>query len=319
MSALDTSPESVAAMIAELRKRKIVHRQNNDDGEPYSTHSYDAGPVNKDGPDAADLLAALSAERDALTERCERAERERDEARAISVGHFTTTTERAQQITALESDLAAARATIAEAETRESNLRDASIRSGNEISHLRATIARLKREKAEAPSTDAVVMREAAAKYVEDRQYPYNDLLARGIRRLPLPPSPTADALRVARRGIYFASKTKHANKWKALRQAGVPINSTWIDEAGEGESMDLNDLWMRCIHEASTASALVLYREPDDVLKGGWIELGAALSNGVPVHAIGCEGFTVAHHEGIAHHASVADALATIRKTKEA
>ena len=64
MSALDTSPESVAAMIAELRKRKIVHRQNNDDGEPYSTHSYDAGPVNKDGPDAADLLAALSAERD---------------------------------------------------------------------------------------------------------------------------------------------------------------------------------------------------------------------------------------------------------------
>ena len=220
------------------------------------------------------------------------------------------------------------------------------------IDHANAILSALRL--AEQPPTDAAGMRERAAKYVEDRQYPYNGLLARGIRRLPLPPSPTAmeqsildadklppegmaknmaelmshleappsptaDALRVARRGIYFASKTKHANKWKALRQAGVPINSTWIDEAGEGESMDLNDLWMRCIHEASTASALVLYREPDDVLKGGWIELGAALSNGVPVHAIGCEGFTVAHHEGIAHHASVADALATIRKTKEA
>ena len=32
---------------------------------------------------------------------------------------------------------------------------------------------------------------------------------------------------------IYTASKTKHADKWRALRSAGYPIISTWIDEAG--------------------------------------------------------------------------------------
>ena len=137
------------------------------------------------------------------------------------------------------------RAIIAEAETRESNLRDASIRSGNEISELRATIARLTREKAEAPPTDAAGMREMAAKFAQqwledwghdlaatrdsyrdatisgkhngrtiakelaknaahnfdERASAVHDcgaLLAKDIRTLPLPPSPTADALRAA-------------------------------------------------------------------------------------------------------------------------
>jgi hypothetical protein len=67
-----------------------------------------------------------------------------------------------------------------------------------------------------------------------------------------------------------------------------MPICATWIDEAGEGESASLEDLARRCIQEATTASALVLYSEPDDVLKGGLIEVGAALAAGVPVHSVG-------------------------------
>lgn len=39
----------------------------------------------------------------------------------------------------------------------------------------------------------------------------------------------------VHRETIYFASKTRHAPRWRALRDAGVPTASTWIDEAGEG------------------------------------------------------------------------------------
>lgn len=35
---------------------------------------------------------------------------------------------------------------------------------------------------------------------------------------------------------IYTASKTRHADKWRHLRdEIGLPINSTWIDEAGAG------------------------------------------------------------------------------------
>ncbi|UIK04874.1 hypothetical protein [Neorhizobium galegae] len=129
----------------------------------------------------------------------------------------------------------------------------------------------------------------------------------------PLPSQPfgTAPPPQSHRRGIYIASKTKHADRWRRLREAGFPIISTWIDEAGAGESGDLSDLWRRCILEASTASALVLYREPADVLKGGWVELGAALACGVPVFAVGIEEFTIAKNKRIRHFATLHAALA--------
>jgi len=107
--------------------------------------------------------------------------------------------------------------------------------------------------------------------------------------------------------GIYIASKVAHAVKWRDLRDVeGEPIISTWIDEAGVGESASLKDLWHRCVHEASNAAALIIYREPGEILKGAWVELGAALANGVPVFAVGIEEFTVANHVGITHCADL-------------
>jgi len=109
---------------------------------------------------------------------------------------------------------------------------------------------------------------------------------------------------------IYIASKTKHAALWRDLRAAGAPIISTWIDEAGEGESADLNDLWKRCITESTECDFLICYREPNDVLKGAWVEIGAALATGIPVLAIGLEEFTIAKYERIQHFPSLADAF---------
>ncbi len=117
------------------------------------------------------------------------------------------------------------------------------------------------------------------------------------------------------RQGIYIASKTKHARRWRYLRdKIGEPIISTWIDEAGEGESADLDDLWRRCIGEASSCALLIVYREKDEVLKGGWIELGAALASNVPVYAIGLEEFTVAKYRGIRHFPDMKSAIAASR-----
>lgn len=87
---------------------------------------------------------------------------------------------------------------------------------------------------------------------------------------------------------IYTASKTTHAWRWRALRDTGVPINSTWIDEAGVGETVDFRDLWARCVGEAAGADALVLYVEPGETLKGALVEVGAALASGVPVYVVG-------------------------------
>ncbi|NNU70397.1 hypothetical protein G9X67_34670 [Rhizobium sp. WYCCWR 11152] len=117
------------------------------------------------------------------------------------------------------------------------------------------------------------------------------------------------------RKGIYIASKTKHAQRWRFLRDyIGEPIISTWIYEAGAGESGDLADLWRRCILEASTAQLLILYREPDEVLKGAWIELGAALASGVPVFAVGIEEFTISQDARIRHFHDMKSAIAASR-----
>lgn len=113
---------------------------------------------------------------------------------------------------------------------------------------------------------------------------------------------------------IYIASKTKHARVWKSLRASGIPIISTWIDEAGPGETEDFGDLWERCINEAKTATALLAYREsPEDILKGAFVEIGAALASGVPVFAVGLGGLSFMNHRLVTECKDVADALCQI------
>lgn len=97
--------------------------------------------------------------------------------------------------------------------------------------------------------------------------------------------------------GIYIASKVRHADRWKALRQGGVPVISTWIDEAGEGETASYADLWIRCISECRACSALIAYIEEGEVFKGGFIEIGAALSAGRPVFVVGPVPGSFVHH----------------------
>jgi hypothetical protein len=96
---------------------------------------------------------------------------------------------------------------------------------------------------------------------------------------------------------IYMASKTRHGPRWRSLRAAGYPIISTWIDEAGVGETESFEDLWRRCVQEASTAEYTIVYREPGEVLKGAFVEVGAALASGRHVLSVGCEDLSFTHH----------------------
>lgn len=116
----------------------------------------------------------------------------------------------------------------------------------------------------------------------------------------------------VAAGGIYTASKTRHAARWRDLRAQGVPVISTWIDEAGVGETSCFVDLWRRCVDEARRASAVILYREDDDVLKGAFIEAGVALSAGRPVYAVGFgPEFSFLNHPLVRPCASLEEAVA--------
>ena len=75
---------------------------------------------------------------------------------------------------------------------------------------------------------------------------------------------------------------------WRALRASGHNITSTWIDEAGEGETASFSELWSRIWSEISRSERLVLYAESDDFpLKGALVEVGIALGQGIPVHVV--------------------------------
>ncbi len=111
--------------------------------------------------------------------------------------------------------------------------------------------------------------------------------------------------------GIYIASKTKHAERWRLLRANGVPIVSTWIDDAGEGETTDWNDLWERCIAEVKGARAVVLYVEPEETHKGTLIEVGVAIASGVPVFWVGPEIGSIRRYEYVSACASIEEAFA--------
>ena len=80
--------------------------------------------------------------------------------------------------------------------------------------------------------------------------------------------------------GIYVALRVRWAAKWRNLRDVGgYPITSTWIDEAGEGETKDLGELWARVLSEVTSCTGIVVYAEPGDFpLKGALVEAGIAL-----------------------------------------
>lgn len=87
---------------------------------------------------------------------------------------------------------------------------------------------------------------------------------------------------------IYCASKTSHAKMWRRLRAEGIPIISTWIDEAEAGQTADLGELWARIHREVVTADRLVIYAEALDFpLKGALIEAGMAMAAGIPVAVV--------------------------------
>ena len=114
--------------------------------------------------------------------------------------------------------------------------------------------------------------------------------------------------------GLYVASKVKHAEMWRKLRKSGESIVSTWIDEAGEGQTTDYGELAVRCLSEIGTATALILYCEPGETLKGALMEAGVALASGVPVYCVGtCESISrVFIHHPLWHISeSLEDAIA--------
>jgi hypothetical protein len=118
---------------------------------------------------------------------------------------------------------------------------------------------------------------------------------------------------------IYVASKARHAEFWAALRSAGLPISSSWVDWPGnrDGQEPPSPDAWRRhwdrCITEAADADIVLFYAAQDERQCGALIEIGAALSAGKQVFVVSPYAWTFAHHLQSRTFAAVADAVAAI------
>lgn len=120
-----------------------------------------------------------------------------------------------------------------------------------------------------------------------------------------------------ARRGIYVASRASIPERgamWRAFRDEGYPIISTWIDEDGVGQTPSMGDLWRRIVDDETTCAALVLYVGQGDLpLKGALVEVGCALARGIRVYVVSPPGEDVGswvRHPNVTQCENVRDAL---------
>lgn len=91
--------------------------------------------------------------------------------------------------------------------------------------------------------------------------------------------------------GVYIASRTlpERGDAWRRLRdEDGWKITSSWIDEAGPGETADLGALWIRIEAEIARSERLIFYAEPDDFpFKGALVEVGMAIAHKIPIRIV--------------------------------
>lgn len=103
---------------------------------------------------------------------------------------------------------------------------------------------------------------------------------------------------------------------WRGYRAAGYPVISTWIDEASLGATVDRGELLTRCIQEAASCAAFVLYIGRGDLpLKIAFAEWGAAVAAGAPAFVVCDEDDDAAHgrlwdHPGTARVRSIEEAM---------
>jgi hypothetical protein len=116
---------------------------------------------------------------------------------------------------------------------------------------------------------------------------------------------------------VYPASKARHADWWKALQAAGVPLAASWIDSDINRTDDPSDDAWSRhwsaCIQESSSADVVLFYAAEGEQQCGSLVELGAALASGKRVFVVSCYGWSVAHHPRCRIFPSLAAAVEAI------
>jgi hypothetical protein len=106
---------------------------------------------------------------------------------------------------------------------------------------------------------------------------------------------------------IYIASKIRHADKWKRLRNAGIPINSNWIDlgDLEQQKNVEWGEIWKQYLTDVRNCYTLIFYTEPYVNYNGVLTEVSAALAIGLNVIQVGfdrSDDYKIFKHPDIKH-----------------
>ncbi len=118
---------------------------------------------------------------------------------------------------------------------------------------------------------------------------------------------------------VYTASKTRHANIWRKLRDNGIlNIIATWINVDENDRNFDWEKLWIDCASESAAADITLVYLEDGDTLRGAYVEMGIAIASGRTVFLVNPHGENVTdarHHPLVSEFRYLTDAIAAIRR----
>jgi hypothetical protein len=101
---------------------------------------------------------------------------------------------------------------------------------------------------------------------------------------------------------VYVASKSAAWPWWSALRAAGLPIISSWLDWSRNKDGVEPTaDEWRRhserCFEEAADCDILLLHVQPGEQHFGALLEAAAALTAGKQVYLVSCHEWPFLRH----------------------
>ena len=123
---------------------------------------------------------------------------------------------------------------------------------------------------------------------------------------------------------IYVASKAKHWWIWQALRAAGLPITSAWIDAPfNMGGSRPSADQWARhwraCLQQAADCDVLLFLALEGENQCGALAEMGAAPTAGRLVFIASPHWWSLQHHPRVRKFYTLAEAIAALLEMQAA
>ena len=120
---------------------------------------------------------------------------------------------------------------------------------------------------------------------------------------------------------VYFASKLKHAEKWREIcaENSHLIAHARWLKHNVLGtpdDQLQAREFWLQDEQDVRDADCVIVYAEPEDHLRGALVEAGIAIATGVPVIVVGDhpDYGTWRHHPGVVGFATLDAAILFMR-----